>query len=62
MDKQFYGVKDIQEIMGISYGTAYTLVHTRGFPKLRVGKRTLVPIKDFDRWVKDRLTDEIRRR
>lgn len=58
-DKQFYGVKDIQKILGVSYGTAYKIVQVKGFPKIKFGKRTLIPIDKFNAWIKANMENEI---
>ena len=50
-NKQFYNVKEIQQIMGISRASAYVLVKSKDFPTIRVGARILVPAEQFKKWV-----------
>ena len=58
-DKQFYGVKDIQKILGVSYGTAYKIVLVKGLPKIKFGNRTLIPIDKFEKWLNANMVNEI---
>lgn len=58
-DKQFYSVKDIQRILGVSYGTAYKIVKVKGFPKIKFGNRTLIPIDKFQKWLNANMENEI---
>ena len=47
----FFQVGDIQEMMGISRASAYALVKRKGFPRIEVGKRIVVPCDLFNEWV-----------
>lgn len=38
-------------ILGISRAGAYELMHSKGFPTLRIGKRMMVPKEQLARWV-----------
>jgi len=38
-------------ILGISRAGAYELMHSKGFPTLRIGKRMMVPKDHLVRWV-----------
>ena len=51
MEKIALTVPDIQQALGISKNTAYELVNRADFPKLRVGKRILIPRDAFMRWL-----------
>ena len=35
--------QDVAAVLGISRANAYSLMHTRGFPTLQIGKRMVVP-------------------
>lgn len=37
--------------LGISRANAYQLMHSKGFPTLRIGKRMLVPKDKFLEWL-----------
>jgi excisionase family DNA binding protein len=51
MEKGFMSVKELQSELGVSHVTAYTLVHSEGFPKIRIGKRILIPRDMFMNWL-----------
>lgn len=44
-------VLDVAEVMGISRNTAYELVHSKGFPKITVGKMYRIPKVRFAEWL-----------
>lgn len=44
---------DIAGILGISRAGAYTLLHSEGFPRVRIGKRILVPRDQFLAWIQE---------
>ena len=50
-DNSFMTVTEVQKALGISRNSAYTLVSRSDFPALHVGKRILVPVKQFEAWV-----------
>lgn len=49
--KAIYTARDIQELTGLSKPMVYDLLHRRDFPCVHVGKRLLVPIDAFNRWL-----------
>ena len=42
---------DVAKVLGISRAGAYTLMHSKGFPVLKVGKRMLVPKDKLLAWI-----------
>lgn len=44
---------DISRYLGISRAGAYTLMHSEGFPLIRIGKRMVAPRDKFLQWVDD---------
>ncbi len=50
--------KELAETLGISKAGAYALLHSKGFPTLRVGKRLMVPKEKLSAWI-DRSTSNI---
>jgi predicted DNA-binding transcriptional regulator AlpA len=46
-----YSVPQVAEALGISVPKAYEVVNRADFPKIRLTKRVLVPIKEFEAWV-----------
>ena len=43
--------EDIAAVLGISRANAYTLMHSKGFPTIYIGKRMTVPKDKFLAWI-----------
>lgn len=43
--------EDVAQVLGISRANAYTLMHSKGFPVLKVGKRMVVPKDKLLAWI-----------
>ncbi len=46
-------VKEVADSLGICIPSAYGLVNRPDFPKIRVGRRILIPREAFARWLND---------
>ncbi len=46
-------VRELAERLGVSTPVAYNMVHMKGFPVIRVGKRLLIPVAGLERWLED---------
>ena len=44
-------VHDVAEVLGISKSSTYVLVKEKGFPKLMIGARVVVPREKFIEWI-----------
>ncbi len=44
---------EVGEVLGISRAVAYELVRSHGFPKLKIGSRTLIPKDKFLLWIEE---------
>lgn len=44
---------EVAEVLGISRAGAYDLVHSAGFPHMKLGNRILVPKDKFIKWIDD---------
>lgn len=49
--KLTYSVPEVALALGISKPKAYDLVNRCDFPKIRVGRKIVVPIQEFEHWV-----------
>lgn len=47
----------LAQVLGISRAGAYQLMHAKGFPTIRIGKRMVVPKQELMDWLNDRLKD-----
>ena len=41
----------VAQVLGISRANAYVLMHSKGFPTIRIGKRMIVPKDQFLKWM-----------
>jgi len=49
-EKEYLTVKDIQTLLQLSRSKAYSLVNSKVFPILKIGKVIRIPKKTFDEW------------
>ena len=45
--------QEVGEALGISRAAAYELVQSKGFPRMKIGTRILVPKDKFIQWIED---------
>ena len=41
----------VAQVLGISRANAYTLMHSKGFPTVQIGKRMVVPKNKLIEWM-----------
>lgn len=51
MEKQFYTVNDLADILPIGKTNLYSLVHSKDFPAITVDRRIIIPIDKFNEWL-----------
>ena len=44
---------EVGEVLGISRASAYELVRSKGFPRMKIGTRILVPKDKFIQWINE---------
>ena len=49
----FLSSEILSELLGISLSSCYELMHEKGFPVIRIGKRMVVEKSRFIEWVKN---------
>ena len=42
---------DVAQVLGISRANAYNLMHSKGFPTIKIGKRMTVPKDKLSEWI-----------
>lgn len=47
--------EDVAQVLGISRANAYNLMHSKGFPTIKIGKRMTVPKDKLIEWIDDQL-------
>lgn len=51
-DKEiFYTVEDMRKIFQCGRNQIYKIINLKGFPKIKIGKKTYIPQKQFEKWV-----------
>ena len=51
--------EQVAQVLGVSRAGAYQLMHAKGFPLLRVGKRMVTPKEELRRWIENELYKNI---
>lgn len=46
---------EVAQVLGVSRAGAYTLMHSKGFPVLQVGKRLVVPKDKLLAWIEEQI-------
>lgn len=46
-------VPEVGEVLGISRAGAYELVRSKGFPKVKIGNRIVIPKDRFIQWIEE---------
>ena len=58
-DKMTYTIKDIQTCLGIGKNNAYKLIRLPNFPVIKIGKRYIIPRKEFEIWLSNSVNKEL---
>jgi len=48
---------DVAKVLGISRANAYTLMHSKNFPTITIGKRMIVPKEKLLTWINEQLNE-----
>lgn len=46
----------VAQVLGISRANAYTLMHSKGFPTIQIGRRMVVPKNKLIEWMERQTT------
>lgn len=49
----FLNAELVAQVLGISQAGAYDLLHSEGFPVLKIGTRMVVPKEKFRKWAEE---------
>lgn len=52
-NKEILKTEDLKELLGVGNNTVYTLMHSKGFPSIKIGGRYFVLKEDFLDWVRE---------
>ena len=48
-------VSQVSKVLGISRTRSYELVNEKGFPKIKIGTRIVVPKDEFELWIQKQI-------
>ena len=51
----FLNAELLAKVLGVGVSSAYELMHEKGFPSVRIGKRFIVPRDDLKRWMAEQV-------
>ena len=51
MERMTLSVAEVQQALGVGRNTVYELVSRNDFPKIRVGRKIIVPRDAFAKWL-----------
>ena len=53
MERVTMTVAEVAKALGIARPNAYALAKSSGFPTVRVGKRMIIPVREFYSWLSE---------
>ena len=56
-EKLVYSVEELTNVLNISKSTAYQLVRSSNFPKIKIGKRILIPANKLKEWISEQVSE-----
>ena len=60
MVNKMYSVNDIKSYFGCSREKSYQIIHSVGFPKIKIGKQYYIPVDKFDKWIENHINLTVR--
>lgn len=51
--------QDVQRHLGINKNKTYALIKRKGFPRIMIGSRYLIPEDEYMKWIRKNLGNEI---
>lgn len=55
MERKTYTISEARTILGVGRDAMYKLVKEESFPKITVGKKIIIPIMPFERWLNNKI-------
>lgn len=59
MEKLAISPNELAKSLGIGKSHTFKLIHTAGFPHIKLGKRIIIPIQPLQEWLKENLGKEV---
>ena len=57
----FLNAELLAKVLGVAVSSAYELMHEKGFPSVRIGKRFIVPREDLKVWIENYIERKTKR-
>ncbi len=51
MRRMLLGTKDLQKELNVGRDRAYNLMHAKGFPSIKIGRRYYVAPEELQKWI-----------
>ncbi|MBY9082968.1 helix-turn-helix domain-containing protein, partial [Paenibacillus sp. HN-1] len=58
-EAQFYTISDLIDLLPLGRNTIYRLVNKDDFPKVRIGKKFIIPAHKLNEWLEINIGSEI---
>ena len=58
--RSFYTIKDIMRIFCCGRDKAYEIIHSRGFPKMTIGRKFLISPDALQKWINQNYNSNIK--
>jgi excisionase family DNA binding protein len=58
-EKMVLSVREGAGALGVSLPTMYALINSEGFPCLMIGRRRVIPVDAFKRWIGENMGRQI---
>ena len=58
-NKLALSVKEAAELTGIGLGTMYQLIHAKGFPAIKLGKKVIIVKSKLEEWLINNIGQQI---
>lgn len=55
----FYTISDLLELLPLGRNTIYSLVNRDDFPKVRIGRKIIIPVQKLNEWLEVNIGAEI---
>lgn len=53
MEKMLMTVEEMRKVTGFSRPMAYKILNREDFPKIRIGRRVMIPVKQLEQWIEE---------
>ncbi|SCK01435.1 Helix-turn-helix domain [uncultured Clostridium sp.] len=55
INKKTLSIKQLQQVLGLGYTKTLEIVNAEGFPRIKVGRRTIIIASKLDEWLENNI-------